>query len=266
MPEDDRDNWTQADAARQLVSSSDSGNKKQNPFADGDLSSLSMNTGDPIRRQKTLTEQAADAIRERIVEGQFELGEALSDIALADELGVSKTPIREAFLLLKNEGLVEVLPKQGTFVFRMTMEQLRQLWELREILELNSLRLAMRDGGGTMTRILTPIIERMVKATNEKDPSLFRRCDAEFHGAIIAGSDNKFIQSGYNIIALRVQVLRNRVSLEAHNWRSLDEHVAVLDYIRTGDTEAAVESLFKHIRGTLDAYVAARKTKLNSVA
>jgi DNA-binding GntR family transcriptional regulator len=148
----------------------------------------------------------------------------------------------------------------------MTMEQLRQLWELREVLELNSLRLAMRDGGGALTRRLSPIIERMKKATNESDPSLFRRCDAAFHSAIIAGSNNQFIQTGYNIIALRVQVLRNRVSQEAHNWRALDDHAAVLDHVRTGDAEAAVESLYKHIRGTLDAYIAARETKVNSVA
>lgn len=266
MSKDDRDRGARAGVVHQFASFSDSCNKRRNPFADGNPRSPSTGTPDPIRRQKTLTEQAADTIRARIVEGQFELGEALSDIALADELGVSKTPIREAFLLLKNEGLIEFLPKQGTFVFRMTMDELRQLWELREVLELNSLRLAMRDGGQVLMRSLTPIIERMRKATNERDPLLFRRCDAEFHGAIIAGCDNEFIQSAYNTIALRVQVLRNRVSQDAHNWRSLDEHVAVLDQIRTGDIEAAVASLFKHIRGALDAYVAARETRVNSVA
>ena len=87
---------------------------------------------DPIKRQKTLTEQAADAIRARIVEGQFEFGEALSEITLATELGVSKTPVREAFLQLKNEGLVDILPQRGTFVFRMTIEELRRTVGLGE--------------------------------------------------------------------------------------------------------------------------------------
>ena len=62
----------------------------------------------PIKRQKTLTEQAADAIRTRIVEGQFEFGEALSEITLANELGVSKTPVREAFQRLARTFRVDV--------------------------------------------------------------------------------------------------------------------------------------------------------------
>jgi DNA-binding GntR family transcriptional regulator len=58
----------------------------------------------PLKRPRTLTEQAADAIRARIVSGDFQPGEALSEITLAAELGVSKTPVREAFLQLKNEA------------------------------------------------------------------------------------------------------------------------------------------------------------------
>lgn len=217
--------------------------------------------GEPIKRQKSLTEQAADNIRTRIVEGQFELGEALSDITLANKLGVSRTPIREAFLLLHNEGLVEIIPKQGAYVFNMTIHELRQLWELREVLEENSLRLAMQNDAEALEQILSSIIAEMSRAADEKNPSLFRRCDAEFHRAIIAGSRNEFIESAYNIIALRVQVLRNRVAREAQNWPSLSEHIAVLDHVRTGDAEAAVESLYKHVRGTFDAYVSSQEVK-----
>ncbi|RDJ94283.1 GntR family transcriptional regulator, partial [Lacticaseibacillus rhamnosus] len=63
-------------------------------------------------------EQAADRIRNRIVKGDFRLGEALSETTLATELGISKTPVREAFLILKTEGLVDILPQRGTFGFR----------------------------------------------------------------------------------------------------------------------------------------------------
>jgi len=209
----------------------------------------------PIRRQKTLTEQAADAIRARIVEGQFEFGEALSEIALANELGVSKTPVREAFLQLKNEGLVEILPQRGTFVFRMTIEQMRQLWEMREILEVNSLRFAMRDGGDAFAQSITPIIECMAKATKDREPVVYRRFDAEFHSAIINGSRNDFIQSAYNIIALRVQAFRNRLSLEAQDWRSLEEHVEVAELIRAKKTDEAADKLYKHIRSAFETYL-----------
>lgn len=214
-----------------------------------------METLSPIRRQKTLTEQAADAIRARIVEGEFGFGEALSEIALANELGVSKTPVREAFLQLKNEGLVEIQPQRGTFVFQMSTEQMRQLWEMREVLEINALRFGMRDGSDALSRRLTPIVDRMGQATRDRDPVVYRKFDAEFHATIISGASNSFIQSAYNIIALRVQAFRNRLSPEAHDWRSLDEHVEVADCIRAHDTEAAADSLFRHIRSAFETYI-----------
>ncbi len=210
----------------------------------------------PIKRQKTLTEQAADAIRARIVGGQFEFGEALSEIALANELGVSKTPVREAFLQLKNEGLVEIQPQRGTFVFQMTTDQLRQLSELREILEVNSLRFAMRDNGEPLRYALGEIIAGMTSATRDKDPMAYRRFDADFHSAIIGASRNAFIESAYNIIALRVQAFRNRLSPEATNWRSLDAHKTIASAIEDGETEVAAERLGDHIRGAFNDYVA----------
>lgn len=210
----------------------------------------------PIKRQKTLTEQAADEIRNRIVGGEFDFGEALSEIALANELGVSKTPVREAFLQLKNEGLVEILPQRGTFVFRMTIEELRQLSEMREILEVNSLRFALRDGAQTLADLLAPSIEGMKEATKRKDPILFRQFDALFHNAIICASGNGFIESAYNIIALRVQAFRNRLSLEEQNWRSIDQHLEVAELARAQETDKAANCLKAHIRGAFNDYVA----------
>ncbi len=215
-----------------------------------------MNALGPIKRYKTLTEQAADAIRSRIISGQFHFGEALSEIALATELGVSKTPVREAFLQLKNEGLVEILPQRGTFVFQMTGPQLRQLTEMRELLEVNALRFAVRRGGEAFARTLDRIIDAMARATEVKDPVAYRVCDAEFHQAIIDGCGNPFIGSAYNIIALRVQAFRNRLSLEAQNWRSLDEHRQVARLAQARDADAAAECLLAHIRGAINDYFA----------
>lgn len=210
---------------------------------------------DPIKRQKTLTEQAADAIRTRIVEGQFEFGEALSEITLATELGVSKTPVREAFLQLKNEGLVDILPQRGTFVFRMTVEELRQLFEMREILECNSLRFAVRDHPDTISAALDRIVEDMIKATEERDARRFRRLDADFHGELIAQSRNSFIRSAYNVIALRVHAFRNRLPVGAQSWDTMDMHVEIAKRVAARDAEGAIEQLQSHLRKSFNDYV-----------
>jgi len=210
---------------------------------------------DPIKRQKTLTEQAADAIRARIVEGQFEFGEALSEITLATELGVSKTPVREAFLQLKNEGLVDILPQRGTFVFRMTIEELRQLFEMREILECNSLRFALRDHPDALSAALNRIVEDMIKATDERDAKRFRRLDADFHGELIKQSRNSFIGSAYNVIALRVHAFRNRLPIGAQSWDTIDMHAEVAKQVAARDAEAAVEQLQTHLQKSFSDYV-----------
>jgi DNA-binding GntR family transcriptional regulator len=207
-----------------------------------------------IKRQKTLTEQAADAIRARIVSGEFHFGEALSEIALATELGVSKTPVREAFLQLKNEGLVEIFPQRGTFVFQMTGEQLRQLIEMRELLETASLRFAMRNRA-PLGEALEAIIDRMAVAVEERDSAAYRRHDADFHQAIISAAGNAFIDSAYSIIAFRVQALRNRVALEAQNWRSFEAHKDVARHVRENNVDAAQARLLEHIGDAVNAYL-----------
>jgi DNA-binding GntR family transcriptional regulator len=209
----------------------------------------------PIKRHKTLTEQAADAIRARIINGEFQFGEALSEITLATELGVSKTPVREAFLQLKNEGLVEIQPQRGTFVFQMSSEQLRQLTDMRELLEATALRFAPRNGGGGLPRVVTSIIDRMSEAVAVKHHVAYRRLDAEFHQAIITASGNEFLDSAYHVIAVRIQALRNRLSQDSHNWRSFDEHLEVARLIQNHEFEAAAAQLVDHIRGAFVEYL-----------
>lgn len=215
-----------------------------------------MNPIFPLKRPRTLTEQATDAIRARIISGDFELGEALSEITLAAELGVSKTPVREAFLQLKNEGLVDIQPQRGTFVFQMTSDQIRQLTVLRELLEVEALRIAMRTDSARLSATLSGIIARMDEAVSRDDARLYRAIDNDFHFCIITGCGNPFIESAYSSIAFRVQALRNRLSLQpAQNGRSLAEHHELVDLVMAGDADMAARRLMDHIHVTVREYI-----------
>jgi DNA-binding GntR family transcriptional regulator len=209
----------------------------------------------PLKRPRTLTEQAADAIRARIVSGDFQPGEALSEITLAAELGVSKTPVREAFLQLKNEGLVDIQPQRGTFVFQMSSEQIRQLTVLRELLESQALRIAMREDHRLLGGMLKGVIARMASAVAEGDSRLYRALDNEFHHHIIVACGNQFIEAAYSNIAFRVHALRNRLALQPpQNDRSLREHQDIAELIAGGDVERSASGLLEHIRATLREY------------
>ena len=102
-----------------------------------------------IARPKSLTELVGEELRARIVDGRLRLGAALSENALAAELGLSKTPVREALLQLKLERLVEVLPQRGTYVFRLAADQVAPISELREVLEVAALTAAMAASGSS---------------------------------------------------------------------------------------------------------------------
>jgi DNA-binding GntR family transcriptional regulator len=210
----------------------------------------------PLKRPRTLTERAADAIRTRIVTGDFQLGEALSEITLAADLGVSKTPVREAFLQLKNEGLVDIQPQRGTFVFQMTQEQIQQLTVLRELLEVQAMRFAVETNANALAEVLNEVVAAMITAVKDGDFRLYRELDHDFHHRIIAASANEFIETAYSGIAFRVQALRSRLSLQPpQNNRSLEEHIALARHVEAGDVEKAVTTLLDHIRVTAREYV-----------
>jgi DNA-binding GntR family transcriptional regulator len=210
-----------------------------------------------LMRGRTLTDQAAEAIRARIVDGELQLGEALSEIALAGELGVSKTPVREALLRLRLEGLVDILPQRGTFAFQLNGRQVAELSEFREVLEVTALRHAMQRDPQRAVCGLDAAIGAMAAVLDEDDARAYRRLDDEFHQIIVRHAANEYLSEAYGGIAFRVQALRNRLSLDSDlNVRSLAEHRGIVAAMRDGDSETACRLLRAHIGGTKSHYLA----------
>jgi DNA-binding GntR family transcriptional regulator len=210
-----------------------------------------------IQRPKSLTEQAADEIRQRIVFGDIALGSSLSENTLAAELGVSKTPVREALLQLKSEGLVSIQPQRGSFVFEMSASEIVQLGELRETLEVSALRLAAKYNRDGLTTDLRAILDRMKKTLARNDAAAYRKLDAEFHRAFFDHSANKYLLAAYLGIAFRIQALRTRLSANpVLNRSSFKEHEKLYKLVDGGRIQDAVALLSSHVRGTTDDYAA----------
>jgi DNA-binding GntR family transcriptional regulator len=206
-------------------------------------------------RPRSLADQAADQIRHRIVKGDFQLGEALSETTLAAELGVSKTPIREAFLRLKNEGLVDIQPQRGTFVFRMSVAEVRTLSEFRDVLESAALRQVMRKDAAALGQALESVVADMDKAVARGNALQYRELDGLFHKCIIDHCGNDYLSEAFAMIAFRIQALRNRLALDpALNARSLEEHRTLARMAGRGQEAKAVAFLRKHIDTTADNY------------
>jgi DNA-binding GntR family transcriptional regulator len=200
---------------------------------------------------RSLADQSAEQIRGQIVDGKLQPGQALSETALAAELGVSKTPIREALLRLQTEGLVQILPQRGTFVFQLSAVDAHALSAFRSLLEVEALLSATRDDRAALAAALKAVVDEMKPAESDTEAVNYRRLDDRFHRCIIEHCGNAYLSDAYESIALLVQTLRNRLTHDARlNARSLKEHKALVRLIEKGDVDEAVALLKKHIAQT----------------
>lgn len=210
----------------------------------------------PTKRGRKLADQALDDIRSRIIDGSIALGEAISETSLAAALNVSKTPVREALQELKREGLVQIFPKRGTYVFEASRELVQDLCEFRRILESEALERSMRMSWGRLVDHMEPIVESMATAIEDDDLRSYRKLDSEFHQGIVLYCDNRFLQEAHAAIEFRVQALRTRLSITPeNNNQTLVEHQAIVASIASRDSQAAITTLESHLEQTRECYL-----------
>ena len=188
------------------------------------------------------------AIRALIVEGEVGLGERLSENALAGRLGVSTTPVREAFALLRREGLLTVKPQSGTYVFALAPGELTQLCELRVALEPAALRLALEDEGAQLAGTLGKIVANMQRLLDANRTRDYLALDTAFHHEIVAASRNPYLLSAYSLIESKMAALRNRLGSDPHHIaKSMHEHTAIAVAVAKRDGAKAGRILIGHI-------------------
>lgn len=217
-----------------------------------------------VERPKTLTGIALTQIREAIVEGQFAFGEQLSEASLAAGLGISKTPVREALLRLQAEGLVDVQPQVGTFVFRLDATDVAEVCRFREIIETAALAEAMRHHADELIGRLEANIAEIAVAHRAHDLRRLPLLDQEFHETIIACCGNTYLQASYELIAHKIRALRNRLPEENERvGHCLATHSELVTTMRTASVLKSQQLLAAHIRDTLDSYLAASRSPRN---
>jgi len=198
----------------------------------------------------------ADEVRQRIIDGRIRLGAGLSEQSLAAELGISKTPVREALLQLKQEGLVQVQPQRGTYVFRLEADQVAQISELREVLELAAVKAALQRNADTLAQRMAELLEAMRKAYERDDRVAYRRLDGDYHDAIIDLCGNDYIRTAYRQISFCIAALRSRLSNEVLlNKASLADHKEMLRLVKQRDSLALMRLLRAHIDQTKRSYL-----------
>lgn len=217
-----------------------------------------MNTSLKVERPKSLTDIAIDRIRDAIVEGKLAFGEALSESSLAQRLEISKTPVHEALLWLKHEGLVDAHPHRGWTVFRPTALEIAALCEFRALVECAALGEAAARNPQHLVTTLGSILADMRSA--EATPSLerFATLDSAFHEAIVECSDNIYLRTAYQFVACRARALRHRVPANNdHFWHCHESHAGIVTLVAAGAADEARALLNSHILQTEATYIRA---------
>lgn len=194
-------------------------------------------------------EAIADEIRGRIADGRLALGARVSDKVLAAELAVSRTPVREAVILLASEGLIDIRPRSGTFVFLPRLDELRDLCELRGVYEGGALRLGIGRNRQELMSRLTTVVARAALAIETGELAACDRFDTQFHETLVEVSANRALIAAYQRIADKVRALRASLPRAPERLSfALAQHRRILDLAAAGETERAVCELESHVQ------------------
>jgi DNA-binding GntR family transcriptional regulator len=208
-----------------------------------------------------LAEQTYEAIRRRILKRELGTGQQIPIDVVAAELGVSRTPVLDAMKRLAAEGLVEIRARRGCYVRALTSDDVREIFEVREAIELHGIRVAIREGRhAELAASLEIACEAMEAATAGDvyvDYDRFTEWDRAFHRAIVTASANHRLEELYGNLHVHLHIMR------VHYFRELEaairikaDHRAVLDTIRAGDVVAAQAAMSAHIFVTRDRIIA----------
>jgi DNA-binding GntR family transcriptional regulator len=208
-----------------------------------------------LERPKSLTELVKEHIRTRITNGELMLGEALSENVLAAQLGISKTPVREALLQLKLEGLVDIQPQRGSFVFIMAPEEAAEMCQYRVILESAALRDALNNDEAGLVAALDANVRKMARAIADGDMPAYRRLDTEYHKHILNRAGNRYLTLAHEQLEMRIQALRAKVTSKHRTVEdSLAEHQNIVKLLKAREKTKALALLGVHIRAASRDY------------
>lgn len=197
----------------------------------------------------TLWERVHQKLREEILSNRLPPGTVLGEVALAESLGVSRGPVREALGRLAAEGLVTVRPRRGAVVSALSAREFLEAYQVREALEVLAIRLAVpRLADGDLER-LQSLVEEQAAQAEAGNVGGFFAANAAFHELFVAASGNQTLEEMYRQLLGHMGRYRMRsLALRGTLKRSVGEHRAILRAVRAGDAERAARLLAEHIR------------------
>lgn len=206
----------------------------------------------------SLSQQAYGHLRDMVRSGMISADEPLSERTLAEQIGLGRTPVREALKQLERNGLIEVIPGRGTFVKRLTLSEMRELYEVRMGVEGISACIAAQRGGTPALAAFRPVfVSHLDSKPGDFDVAEIQDAGVQFHKELVVATGNQRLMRLHldlnDQIALSMRLTREHDHERVR--KTVAEHLKILDFVLAGDPEAAQGALYEHLSNALAARV-----------
>ncbi|MEV0086922.1 MULTISPECIES: GntR family transcriptional regulator [Saccharopolyspora] len=202
-------------------------------------------------------ELAYDHLKDTVLSDPSMQGQFVNEQALADEIGVSRTPIREALLLLAAEELVQLVPKRGAYIAPVGGREIRELFEIRAMIECYAARRAVELDAVPLEQMRAELDAQRELGGDDQARAFIDR-DHGFHAALVCAVGNDMLSKTYD--ALRARQIRAGIvalfSVSGRRKAVLAEHEAILAALAAGDAEAATKAITEHLTATQQVVLA----------
>lgn len=218
-----------------------------------------------IKLQKSIVDIVADIIRKRIINGGIKHNLKLSTRQLSEELDISRTPVREAVRRLESEGLIELLPRKGFIVKEYSSDKIKEIYEVRKILEIKAISLACKNITKKELDNIEAFAQRLNEGLQDKKIDILdiEQLNKKFHFAIYQASYNETLNQIIMNLWFRISGLLITIFSTPHRREEIpEEHEVIIRALRRRDEDLCKRALRKHIEVTEEILFAhARRIK-----
>jgi DNA-binding GntR family transcriptional regulator len=207
-----------------------------------------------IKQPESLSKMAYEAIRQSILSGQWLVGELYNEKAIAADLGISRTPVREALLELASQDLIIFMPRRGLMLNRFTRSDVDEIFELRKAIELASVeKIANTSPMPDLLSIEESLLNQR-KAVKQKDYIAFMDADRIFHTNFSTLTGNRRIISILENIRDMIHLMGvNALSLKGRAVKVIEEHQVIFKTVKEGNAEEACRVMAYHLDQSMEA-------------
>ena len=203
-------------------------------------------------RRSRLVDEVADELRARIYDGQYSAGTVIHQENLSSELGISRTPLREAIRMLEQEGLLVAEPGRAARVVSGSRKTLLDAYELRSVIDGLAARLATREMTSSQIDELEAVVDQQVVSLEPWVPAEYTKLNIRFHELIIQSTGNQFLIAELVLLRMTAQIFNPSVGVSksvADN--AVTQHRAILNAIKDRDAARAETLARGHIGTTI---------------